>query len=106
MKYFTVLLVLGLAAFAACRPDDDIVNINVSLEDQDHEAEGDTEEWEGVYSWTSPEGLEFYIKYVADEDGYRVVESNAVPADGAGVRANGEQVSFASYEADSVEFDN
>ncbi|XP_076028418.1 uncharacterized protein LOC143017514 [Oratosquilla oratoria] len=103
MMYFFFLLVLGMAAFVACRPNE---ILHISLDDQAHDAEGDSDEWEGVYSWKSPEGLEFYIKYVADEHGYRVVESNAVPVSGTGVRANGQQVSFDSYEVDSNEFDD
>ncbi|XP_076028507.1 uncharacterized protein LOC143017606 [Oratosquilla oratoria] len=55
-------------------------------------------------SWTSPDGTEYFVKYVADRFGYRVVESNAVPVTGTGVRANGRQVSFESNEAESHEF--
>lgn len=43
-----------------------------------------------VCRWTSPEGIEFYVKYVADEKGYRVVDSNAVPTFNQG-RADGFQ---------------
>ena len=53
-------------------------------------------------SWTSPEGLELYVKYVADDKGYRVVESNAVPVTADGVAANGFQGDL-SGEADSDE---
>lgn len=55
-------------------------------------------------SWTSPEGAEFYVKYVADRNGYRVVDSNAIPATAAGVRANGAQGSFSSEE--DISFDD
>ncbi|XP_076028424.1 uncharacterized protein LOC143017519 [Oratosquilla oratoria] len=97
MKSLTVLLLLGLAAIAVCRPD---TIINFELEDQAHELEGDAEERSGTVSWTSPEGVNLYYKYVADEYGYRIVESNAVPVSGAGVRADGQQVSFDSYEVE------
>ncbi|XP_076028505.1 larval cuticle protein 2-like [Oratosquilla oratoria] len=98
------LLVLGLAAFVACRPDD---VIDIELDDIHHSAEGDFgDEVTGTYSWKSPEGFEFFVRYVADEHGYRVVESNAVPVSGAGVRANGEQVPLDSLEDDSVELDD
>ena len=33
---------------------------------------------EGEYSWTAPDGSEYYVKYVADHLGYRVVDSNVV----------------------------
>ncbi|XP_076028399.1 larval cuticle protein 2-like [Oratosquilla oratoria] len=103
MKFFISLLVLGLAAFVACRPDE---VIDIELDDQHHEADGDFgEEVTGSYSWTSPEGIEFFVKYVADENGYRVIESNAVPVSGSGVSANGAQGAFESYEDDSDEFD-
>ncbi|XP_076028397.1 larval cuticle protein 2-like [Oratosquilla oratoria] len=98
------LLVLGLAAFVACRPDE---VIDIELDDQHHEAEGDFgDEVTGSFSWISPEGIEHFVKYVADEHGYRVVESNAVPVSGAGVRADGGQVPLDSLEDDSVELDD
>ncbi|XP_076028425.1 uncharacterized protein LOC143017520 [Oratosquilla oratoria] len=93
-----------MATFVVCRPDE---IIDVELEDQHHDAEGDAgDEVSGSYSWTSPEGVEYFVKYVADEDGYRVVESNAVPVSGGGVRANGEQGSFDSYEAEDDNIDD
>ena len=49
-------------------------------------------------SWKSPEGQEFFVKYVADDDGFRIVESNAVPVSAGGVRADGSQGSFISLE--------
>merc|ERR1711970_1590600 len=44
----------------------------------------------GEYSWESPEGITFVIRYIADTQGFRVIESNAVPT-AHGLRANGEQ---------------
>lgn len=55
-------------------------------------------------SWTSPEGAQYYVKYVADRNGYRVIDSNAVPATASGVRANGAQGSFSSEE--DISFDD
>jgi len=46
----------------------------------------------GFYSWMSPEGLEFYVKYKADENGYRILDSNAIPVNYHGVAADGNQV--------------
>ena len=52
------------------------------------------------FSWTSPEGEEFYVKYIADENGYRIVESNAVPVSADGVAADGNQGSFSGEEGE------
>ena len=50
------------------------------------------------FSWKSPEGEEFFVRYIADDDGFRIVESNAVPVSAGGVRADGSQGSFISIE--------
>merc|ERR1712055_903534 len=69
-----------------------------------HEAEGSSEEIHhshkqegqtgtavtGEYSWQSPEGITFVVRYIADTKGFRVIESNAIPT-ANGQRANGEQ---------------
>merc|ERR1711970_497686 len=44
----------------------------------------------GEYSWESPEGITFVVRYIADTQGFRVIESNAIPT-ANGLRANGEQ---------------
>ncbi|XP_064102171.1 uncharacterized protein LOC135212557 [Macrobrachium nipponense] len=46
---------------------------------------------DGTYFWISPENYAFLVRYVADEKGYRVVESNAVPINADGVAADGSQ---------------
>ncbi|KAF2364140.1 Insect cuticle protein [Trinorchestia longiramus] len=56
----------------------------------------------GSYSWTSPEGTEFFVRYVADEFGYRVVESNALQRSAHGLLADGNQV-YRTTDADSEE---
>ena len=43
------------------------------------------------------------VKYIADELGYRVLESNAVPSNADGLRANGEQ---GDLDGDSNEDDD
>ncbi|XP_063883618.1 trigger factor-like [Scylla paramamosain] len=48
----------------------------------------------------SPEGVEYFVNYVADEDGFRILESNAVPVSSAGVKADGSQGAFHSDELD------
>ncbi|CAL4078454.1 unnamed protein product, partial [Meganyctiphanes norvegica] len=91
---YTVLLVLGMAALVAAAPV-----FEFEGEDANHEQDGSPgEAVEGSYSWTSPEGIEFYVRYVADADGYRIVESNAVPINHDGVAADGNQGAFGSYE--------
>ena len=47
--------------------------------------------------WTW-ESNEYFVKYVADENGYRVVESNVVPATHSGELADGNQVNFSDEE--------
>lgn len=54
--------------------------------------------------WTSPSGHEYFVKYIADRNGYRVVDSNVLPITASGVRANGAQGSFSSEE--DVSFDS
>nr|XP_027224420.1 cuticle protein 16.8-like [Penaeus vannamei] len=53
---------------------------------------------EGSYSWTSPDGMRYTVEYVADELGYRITKSNAVPMTDGGVKADGNQGSFDSLE--------
>ncbi|XP_071534850.1 uncharacterized protein [Panulirus ornatus] len=89
-----VLILLGLAVMVAARPD-----IDLDLEDFHHEQDiAEDTSVTGSYRWTSPEGVEYYVKYVADEDGFRILESNAVPATADGVSADGSQGSFISIE--------
>ncbi|KAG7170541.1 putative Insect cuticle protein domain-containing protein 14 [Homarus americanus] len=59
----------------------------------------------GQESWTSPEGKEYFVKYEADENGFRIVESNVVPATDGGMLADGAQGSFVSLEDLFDEFD-
>merc|ERR1712121_352762 len=91
----TMAILFGLVALAVAAP----TVFDFEGEDASHEQEGSPgEEVQGSYHWTSPEGEEFYVRYVADEDGYRVVESNAVPVNHDGVAADGNQGAFGSYE--------
>ncbi|XP_042872969.1 cuticle protein 16.8-like [Penaeus japonicus] len=53
---------------------------------------------EGSYSWTSPEGMKYTVEYIADELGYRITSTNAVPMTQAGVKADGNQGSFNALE--------
>ncbi|KAK7075532.1 hypothetical protein SK128_026421 [Halocaridina rubra] len=87
---------LCFVAVALARPD---TIFDFEGDDHQHEQEGEAgKQVQGSYSWTSPEGEEFYVKYVADENGYRIVESNAVPVSHDGVAADGNQGSFSSGE--------
>ncbi|CAL4122914.1 unnamed protein product [Meganyctiphanes norvegica] len=58
----------------------------------------------GEYSWESPEGIAFVVRYIADDKGFRVIESNATPTHN-GLVANGEQGNLygSSEEFDSFE---
>ncbi|XP_063589782.1 uncharacterized protein LOC134766786 [Penaeus indicus] len=95
MKSMTLLVVLAMAVLVTARPD----ILDFEGEDHQHQQEGDAgEHVEGSYSWTSPEGEEFHVKYVADEDGYRVLESNAVPVNHDGTAADGSQGAFGEEE--------
>ncbi|XP_050702004.1 uncharacterized protein LOC126988173 [Eriocheir sinensis] len=72
-----LVVALGLVAMAAARPDK---IFEFEGDDAEHEQEGVAgKAVTGEYKWESPEGLEFFVKYIADDKGYRVVESNAVP---------------------------
>merc|ERR1711962_474970 len=74
------LVLLGLFALAAARPD--ILNYSIEEGDNEHEHEQEGTAGvavEGEYSWTAPNGEELVVKYIADHLGYRVVESNALP---------------------------
>ncbi|XP_047481287.1 larval cuticle protein 2-like [Penaeus chinensis] len=102
MKFQVLLALVGLAAFAFARPD----VLDFEGDDHEHEQEGEPgRAVEGEYRWTSPEGEEFFVKYVADEDGYRVVESNAIPRTRDGVAADGNQGSFDDEEEGEGEED-
>ncbi|XP_071534560.1 uncharacterized protein [Panulirus ornatus] len=92
----TVLVLLGLAALVAARPDS-IVDFDLDDLHQDMDIADDTS-ITGSYTWTSPEGVEFFVNYIADDDGFRVLDTNAVPVSGAGVKADGTQGSFVSSE--------
>merc|ERR1712002_769669 len=97
----TMAIFFGLVALAVAAP----TIFDFEGEDASHEQDGSPgEEVQGSYSWTSPEGEEFYVRYVADEDGYRIVESNAVPINHDGVSADGNQGAFGSYEEEYDQF--
>ncbi|XP_066956100.1 uncharacterized protein [Macrobrachium rosenbergii] len=93
---FQIAVVLAMVAMVYARPDSVLdIDLEDILMDQDI-AEDSTVT--GSYTWTDPEGNQHFVKYVADDDGFRVLESNVVPATADGVRANGEQGSFVSLE--------
>merc|ERR1719391_207448 len=81
MKVTLCLVLLGLASLAASHPIDiidfEVDKDNVEIE---HEQEGQAgTAVEGEYSWLAPDGVEYFVKYIADNAGYRVIESNALP---------------------------
>ncbi|XP_069983787.1 uncharacterized protein [Penaeus vannamei] len=96
----TLFVLLAVVVLAAARPE----ILYFEGEDHQHQQEGDAgEHVEGSYSWTSPEGEEFHVQYVADEDGYRVLESNAVPVNHDGMAADGNQGAFGEEEGEGGE---
>ncbi|XP_042219387.1 uncharacterized protein LOC121864430 [Homarus americanus] len=98
MNTYVVVAMLAMVALTVARPDT-ILDFEGDQQQQTQTGKGG-EKVEGSYSWTSPEGEEFYVKYVADEHGYRVVESNAVPISSWGAKADGNQGSFVDYESE------
>nr|XP_027213685.1 uncharacterized protein LOC113806719 [Penaeus vannamei] len=92
----TFLVLLGLAPSPPARPEN---VLDLDLDDLHHDQDVDDQVVTGTYSWTSPEGDQYFVKYIADDDGFRILESNAVPAVGD-VRADGNQGSFFSSEED------
>ncbi|XP_050702005.1 cuticle protein 16.8-like [Eriocheir sinensis] len=92
MRSVTVLVLAGLSVFAAARPE---TTFSHETDDSHHEQLIDDDNIiSGSYRWTSPEGLELFVRYVADKDGFRIVESNVVPASSLGVLADGQQGAF------------
>ncbi|CAL4095639.1 unnamed protein product [Meganyctiphanes norvegica] len=89
------LILLGLIVLAAARPDDSIED-DIAIE---HDIDDDGVVT-GSYSFTDPEGNRQFVRYIADDNGYRILESNVVPATIDNVRADGNQGSFTSLESD------
>uniref|UniRef100_A0A0P4VQ44 Uncharacterized protein n=1 Tax=Scylla olivacea TaxID=85551 RepID=A0A0P4VQ44_SCYOL len=98
-----VLALLGLVALVAARPEN-VFDLDLDDIHQDMDISDDTT-ITGTYRWRSPEGDEYFVRYIADEDGYRVLESNAVPVTADGTPANGAQGAFSSEEDDDSRFD-
>jgi len=95
-----LIVVLGLVAMAAARPND---IFDFEGDDAEHEQEGQAgHSVTGEYKWESPEGIEFVVKYIADDKGYRILESNAVPS-ANGVEASGRQADLEGDDDDDEE---
>ncbi|XP_071534849.1 uncharacterized protein [Panulirus ornatus] len=98
-----LIIALGLVALAAARPED---IFDFEGDDAEHEQEGVAgHSVTGEYKWESPEGIEFVVKYIADDKGYRVLESNAVPSSN-GVPANGDQADLDGDDDDDFDDDD
>ncbi|XP_050702014.1 cuticular protein 47Eg-like [Eriocheir sinensis] len=96
-----LLVVVAAVTLGAARPSDTV--FSYEGEDHEHTQKGETgKKVEGSYSWTSPEGYEYYVKYVADEYGYRVVDSNALPVSSWGAVPDGNQVNYDADHADAA----
>ncbi|KAK8382765.1 hypothetical protein O3P69_011361 [Scylla paramamosain] len=97
-----VLLVvtLGLVCLAAALPSD---IFDFEGDNAEHEQDGEAgKSVTGEYKWESPEGIEFYVSYIADDKGYRVLESNAVPASN-GLDASGRHANLEGDEDEGTE---
>ncbi|XP_064101929.1 uncharacterized protein LOC135212455 [Macrobrachium nipponense] len=89
---FTLVFLLGVVALSTGRPDS---IFDFDLDDFGHSQEIDDDHViTGSYTWTAPDGTQFFVRYIADDDGYRVLDSNAIPVSPFGLRANGQQGSF------------
>ncbi|XP_069984537.1 cuticle protein CP575-like [Penaeus vannamei] len=72
-----LIVALALVALTAARPSD---VIDIEQDHMEHEQEGvPGTAVEGEYSWVAPDGNEYVVKYVADRNGYRVVDDNVLP---------------------------
>ncbi|KAL7632672.1 UNVERIFIED_CONTAM: hypothetical protein RMT77_016997 [Armadillidium vulgare] len=109
MKYLSlVVLLFFLISLAFSLPrnvfriDNDVFRMEQDIDDDDSGI------ITGSYSWTSPNGKEFFIRYIADDDGFRVLDSNAIPVSPHGVKADGSQGSFLDFsdEDDDDDFDD
>jgi len=93
-----MLLLVGVACVSAMT----VENVQEKFSHV-QEIDDDDGKVEGTYKWEDDVGNTHFVSYVADEDGYRVVDSDVVPATGAGVRADGNQGASNSGEDNSVE---
>merc|ERR1712215_277256 len=96
---FTVVLIYSLMAMISAE-----TMVDVDLEEMSihQELSDDKGTYTGEYTFTSPEGEQYYVKYIADEDGFRVLESNAIPVSANNIAADGNQGSFISEEDDVI----
>ncbi|XP_069984549.1 cuticle protein CP14.6-like [Penaeus vannamei] len=94
----SIAALLMVVALTTARPDGDTI-LDFDGDNHHHTQQGSAGNVvTGTYGWTSPEGYNFLVKYIADENGYRVVESNAVPINADGIYADGKQGAFESDE--------
>ncbi|XP_069984540.1 cuticle protein CP575-like [Penaeus vannamei] len=78
MQILQDLFALVLVALASARPLD---IIDIEQDHMEHEQEGvPGTAVAGEYSWVAPDGNEYHVKYVADHNGYRIVDDNVVPS--------------------------
>merc|ERR1712142_1038174 len=95
MKLLCIVL-LGLVAVACCRPSE---ILDIDLDNHEHEQEGEAgHAVEGEYSWTHPNGQEFVVKYIADDMGFRVLDSE-LPAAPEEPEADSEETAAVVYAA-------
>merc|ERR1712220_40045 len=90
-----MLLLVGVACVSAMT----VENVQEKFSHV-QEIDDDGTKIEGTYKWEDDLGNTHFVTYVADEDGYRVVDSDVIPATVDGVLADGNQGSFVSAESD------
>jgi len=93
-----MLLLVGVACVSAMT----VENVQEKFSHV-QEIDDDGDSITGTYKWEDPLGNTHFVTYVADEDGYRVTDSDVVPATVDGVRADGAQGASNSGEDNSVE---
>merc|ERR1711908_132097 len=93
-----MLLLVGVACVSAMT----VENVQEKFSHV-QEIDDDGDSITGTYKWEDPLGNTHFVTYVADEDGYRVVDSDVIPATVDGVRADGNQGATNSGEDNSVE---
>ncbi|XP_045114122.1 uncharacterized protein LOC123506250 [Portunus trituberculatus] len=92
MKVASGVVVVTVVVMVVVVHGEDEVVVRYDTPDQHHFQNGKAgKHVTGVYGWTSPEGYHFLVRYIADLEGYRVTESNAVPVNAAGTLADGRQ---------------
>ncbi|KAL7639739.1 UNVERIFIED_CONTAM: hypothetical protein RMT77_009149 [Armadillidium vulgare] len=99
------LVVFGLFAACHCLPRN-ILDVSAENHQIQQDLNENKDSYVGYYSWTSPEGHKYFVRYVADKLGFRIIDSNVVPVSNAGVKVDGNQGSFVDSDEHDDDDDN